>query len=757
MLNSRLLRLLVPALLLVATTAATQDSTLTYQGQLRDAGQPVTGTVNLEFRLFDQLTGGSEVASPQSRLNWPVEDGLFQVDLDFGATSFDGSPRFLEVRVDGAPLIPRQRVTATPYALLAAATTDGAVGGSAVDPTQVQLRVSGSCPAGESIRTVNQDGSVVCEVDDQGTAGWGLNGNAGIDPATNFIGTTDAAPLELRTGNVRSLRIEPIELVPGEAPITSNLIAGNEFNSISAGVRGGTIGGGGVNTGTDPDFTTASPNQVTDHYSTVSGGVGNRAGDAIGTVADRPFAVVSGGFFNLAAGSASTVGGGALNSATGGESVVGGGSSNQATGAWSTVAGGSGNEANFDASTVGGGINNAASGPSNTVAGGNQNTASGQTSTVGGGRGNSAIGGFSTISGGNFNEAGGLGGTVAGGDNNAADATLSTVSGGGFNIASGGNSTIGGGQNNIASGFSSTVAGGRANTAAGNFSFVAGQRAKNSSGHFGVFMFADSQEADFFSTGPNQFLVRAAGGAAINTNAPRAPLTVQGNDNWNPTVGSGFGDFHVGTATLGLAVGVAQGGGGAGSIRLWGTGGNRQIVFPDENNNVTLSIEPARRVGVRRFALTNALEVEGNASKTTSGSWLANSDARIKTDVQEIDGALDRLMQVRPVTFRYTDDYRKAHPEVGEARYYNVIAQEFARVFPDAVQGSGETLPGAEPATGNEILQVDVHPALITSIAAVQELAVRLEQSEARNAELEARLARLESLVGAGHLANQAP
>lgn len=34
-----------------------------------------------------------------------------------------------------------------------------------------------------------------------GTAGWGLTGNAGTNPATNFIGTTDAQPLWFRTNN----------------------------------------------------------------------------------------------------------------------------------------------------------------------------------------------------------------------------------------------------------------------------------------------------------------------------------------------------------------------------------------------------------------------------------------------------------------------------------------------------------------------------------------------------------------------------
>lgn len=137
-----------------------------------------------------------------------------------------------------------------------------------------------------------------------------------------------------------------------------------------------------------------------------------------------------------------------------------------------------------------------------------------------------------------------------------------------------------------------------------------------------------------------------------------------------------------------------------------------QVARLDQNNTFTESI------GIKRTATTNTLEVEGQASKTIAGNWAANSDRRIKSDIQPVTGALEKLTQIRLVDFHYTPDYRAAHPGIADKRYLNVIAQEFAEVFPDHVQSSGEKLPD-----GSDILQVDTYPLTIYSAAAVQELA----------------------------------
>lgn len=117
--NGRLSSLAVLAICLVTVgvnAARGQDSVITYQGQLKSNGEPVDGSANFEFHLFDQQTGGNEVGAPiiQSLL---VQDGLFTVPLDFGIFPYTLSePLWLEIQVNSETL-PRQPLTPTPYSL----------------------------------------------------------------------------------------------------------------------------------------------------------------------------------------------------------------------------------------------------------------------------------------------------------------------------------------------------------------------------------------------------------------------------------------------------------------------------------------------------------------------------------------------------------------------------------------------------------------------------------------------------------------
>jgi hypothetical protein len=114
------------ALMLCAGAARAQfgvGSAFTYQGQLSVSGAVANGTYDIQFRLLDSFTGGSQVGPVIVASSVSVTKGLFTKQLDFGASAINGSARWLElaVRPAGAGsftvLSPLQPLTAAPYAL----------------------------------------------------------------------------------------------------------------------------------------------------------------------------------------------------------------------------------------------------------------------------------------------------------------------------------------------------------------------------------------------------------------------------------------------------------------------------------------------------------------------------------------------------------------------------------------------------------------------------------------------------------------
>lgn len=111
--------------LLVGRIAPAQIGTaFTYQGQISQGGTAVTGTLDLEFQVYDALAGPTAVGPAVAVPDVAVSNGLFTVTLDFGGGVFDGDPRWLEIRVSPdfptvpyTVLAPRQELTPTPYAI----------------------------------------------------------------------------------------------------------------------------------------------------------------------------------------------------------------------------------------------------------------------------------------------------------------------------------------------------------------------------------------------------------------------------------------------------------------------------------------------------------------------------------------------------------------------------------------------------------------------------------------------------------------
>lgn len=411
------------------------------------------------------------------------------------------------------------------------------------------------------------------------------------------------------------------------------------------------------------------------------------------------------------------------------------------------------------------GIASSASGMGATVSGGELNSASGLNSVIGGGFLNSiaATGDAATIAGGDGNSATQPHATVAGGTNNDATGSGSAIGGGGGNVADGDGSTITGGGFNQTVGLFGTVCGGSDNLA-DRYSFAAGHRAKAQ--HVGAFVWGDSQFVDKPSSADDQFnvyseggmrvfaagvaspsmVVDAAGSVGIGTATPLSPLHVEGGIRSAGASGGQVVCYNPNNqdaaAQLSWLNDVAR-------LRISGTsvGSQNGLDIQTQGDVSLMRLLHNGNVGIGTTTPAFDLEVNGTAAKPGGGSWSVSSDARLKKDVADLEGALETLLALRGVTFEYIDP--AAIGEL-EGRRTGFIAQEVEQVLPDWV---GERDDGTKYLTirGFEALAVE---ALRELVQRNQELAQRGDElaeasaaKDARIAELEARVARLEGVA----------
>jgi len=205
---------------IIAVPAAAQPlgSAFTYQGQLTESGQPAGGLYDLQVCLFDSPSNPVALACAPDFADVPVEAGVFTVALDFGAPTFAGQRRFLELRVrTGASvagytiLSPRQLVRPTPEALRAAT--------ASAAPWTGLLGV----PAGFADGIDNDSGGSVSSV----IAGTGLSGGTIAGSGTIGIANGGVGSAQIADGGVAAVDIAPDSL--GQAQIASSGVAAAEL------------------------------------------------------------------------------------------------------------------------------------------------------------------------------------------------------------------------------------------------------------------------------------------------------------------------------------------------------------------------------------------------------------------------------------------------------------------------------------------------------------------------------------------------
>lgn len=125
------LLLIISFLVLSHLTAPAQTTAFNFQGRLNNGGAAANGNYDLRFKLFDAITGGTDLGSID-RLNSPVINGVFGTVLDFGPLAFQSvGNRFIEisVRPAGSPnafviLGSRQQILSVPFAFRSVSATN---------------------------------------------------------------------------------------------------------------------------------------------------------------------------------------------------------------------------------------------------------------------------------------------------------------------------------------------------------------------------------------------------------------------------------------------------------------------------------------------------------------------------------------------------------------------------------------------------------------------------------------------------------
>jgi hypothetical protein len=225
-----------------------------------------------------------------------------------------------------------------------------------------------------------------------------------------------------------------------------------------------------------------------------------------------------------------------------------------------------------------------------------------------------------------------------------------------------------------------------------------------------------SPGVNYIGTSDNQALLIKGGFVGIGRSNPIGSeyFGVQA-----PVAGFSYGGMYINTAsaTGRPFYGYALGGATVAWHYIDGFDGNKwKLNYAGDR----LTVTSGGLVGIGTTAPDALLSVNGVADKPGGGPWTTFSDARLKKNVQPLEGALERLMRLQGVTFEYKEP-AAIHELPGVQ--IGMIAQEVEKVFPDWV----DTAP-------NGMKRLSVHGFEALTVEALRDL--RKEKDE-KLAELE--------------------
>lgn len=689
---AKLFFLLLVSWALLQTSVRAQSSAFTYQGNLAVSTSPANGAHDFQFKLFDALTGGTQIGLINSATNTVVTSGLFIVTLDFGATAFPGAPRWLEISVrptgggSYTTLSPRQPVTATPYAVksLNAANADTLSAACVGCVTGAQI---GALPTGSGNyiqNTATPQASSSFNISGNGTAAGILSGNV-VNATTQF--------------NLNGNRLISTGPPTGLNNFLAGLIAGNSLMNNRENTFIGNEAGQAT-TGGSLVCSNCGPGGASLHSGSHNSFTGYRAGASNTTG-------YSNSFFGDAAGYTNTTG---VNNSFFGYVAGYSNFSGFNNSFFGYLAGASNTDGDFNS------FFGERAGTSNLTGGANSffGSTAGDSNTTGG---NNSF----------FGSKSGSANTIGSNNSFFGEKAGETNTSGSQNVM------LGAGADFRAITFAPAGAAGDYNLFVGYQS--GGDSARRNSAAIGTRAFVACD--DCMVLGSSAVTAYKVG---IGTNTPSAKLDVNGGNTLariainsdSPTANAGI-EFRLNNAKeWTIATANAQGdliffdespGAGARMHIVGGTGATGGFVgigttAPADKLHVTGDI----RIGTGAFGCVK--DADG-----TVIAGLCSSDRRFKRDITPFPSLLDKLVKLQPVNFFWRSS-EFPQRSFGDRQSYGLIAQEVEAVLPELVSTDAE---------GFKAVNYSKLPLLLLQgIKDQQQLSQQLKQE---NAELKQQLA----------------
>jgi hypothetical protein len=191
-----------------AGAAFAQTTVFTYQGKLTDSGTP-QATYQMEFSLFGSPGGEDQIGATVTNPNVAVNQGVFTVNLDFGAPAFDGADKFLQISIRRSAsesfvtLSPRQQITSSPYSIrtLSAAQADVALDSNKLGGVDASEYVTTTTVGNSFIKNATTQQTADFNVSGSGVVGGSL-GLGGVPQAGQRLDVTGASVFRTANGNV---------------------------------------------------------------------------------------------------------------------------------------------------------------------------------------------------------------------------------------------------------------------------------------------------------------------------------------------------------------------------------------------------------------------------------------------------------------------------------------------------------------------------------------------------------------------------